>query len=259
MSVDLVLDRSFTLDLLAGDWRIFQLADGHRFSVDDLLTAWTAARARPDAGELLDLGAGIGSVGLLALWRMHPQARLTMVEVQELSHAMARRTVERNGLEGRVRLHHGDLRDWPGGAFGLVTGSPPYIPLGRGTISGHPQKAAARFELHGDVFDYCRAAARSLGPGGVFCFCHAARDPRPARAVERAGLRVLSRREVRFRAHLPPSIALYACAREGAWRDVPPLVVRGRDGRWTEEYLAIREEMGTPRAMLGEPPPEEMV
>ena len=28
-----------TLDILAGDWRIFQLRAGHRFSADDLLTS----------------------------------------------------------------------------------------------------------------------------------------------------------------------------------------------------------------------------
>jgi tRNA1(Val) A37 N6-methylase TrmN6 len=31
-----------TLDALAGRWRIYQLRNGHRFSADDLLTAWTA-------------------------------------------------------------------------------------------------------------------------------------------------------------------------------------------------------------------------
>ena len=82
-----------TLDLLAGDWRIFQLHDGHRFSTDDLLTAWTAARAQPTARRLLDLGAGIGSVGLLILWRLANDAHLSMVEVQALSHELAARTV----------------------------------------------------------------------------------------------------------------------------------------------------------------------
>ena len=59
-----------TLDLLAGDWGIFQLRGGHRYSTDDLPTAWTAARARPSARRLLDLGSGIGSVGLVTLWRL---------------------------------------------------------------------------------------------------------------------------------------------------------------------------------------------
>lgn len=50
-----------TFDILAGAWRIFQLRHGHRFSTDDLLTAWAAVRANPEARRLLDLGAGIGS------------------------------------------------------------------------------------------------------------------------------------------------------------------------------------------------------
>ena len=72
-----------TLDHLAGDWRIYQLKGGHRFSADDVLTAWTAARARPQAKQLLDLGSGLGSVGLLTLWRL-PEARLTGVEPQHV-------------------------------------------------------------------------------------------------------------------------------------------------------------------------------
>lgn len=239
-----------TLDALAGHWAIWQLRTGHRFSADDLLTAWTAARARPDAQRLLDLGAGIGSVGLLTLWRMAADARLTMVEVQALSHRLARRTVLYNGLQARVELRHEDLRDWPGGAFDLVTGSPPYLALGDGTPSRHPQKAAARFELHGDVFDYCRAAARSLTPEGVFCFCHAARDPRPEAAVAAAGLTLIARREVHFRARHPPMIALFTCARVGAREDPPPLLLRDADGRWTAEYLAMRAEMGAPAEFL---------
>lgn len=50
-----------TLDTLAGDWRIFQHRTGHRFSADDLLTAWAAVRAKPEARRLLDLGAGLGT------------------------------------------------------------------------------------------------------------------------------------------------------------------------------------------------------
>ena len=78
-------DRVETLDHLAGDWRIYQLKGGHRFSADDVLTAWTAARARPQADRLLDLGCGIGSVGLLTLWALQAnQPRLVGLEVQQM-------------------------------------------------------------------------------------------------------------------------------------------------------------------------------
>jgi tRNA1Val (adenine37-N6)-methyltransferase len=239
-----------TLDILAGDWRIFQLRTGHRFSADDLLTAWTAVRAKPAACQVLDLGAGIGSVGLLALWKLPIARHLTMVEVQALSHALACRTVAYNGLVGRVTLHHQDLRDWPGGAFDLVTASPPYIPVGQGVQPQHPQKAAARFELHGDIFDYCQAAARSLAAQGIFCFCHTADDARPEYAIRQAGLTLVRRQEVYFRASVPPRMGLFTCAWEGTRTDLPPLVIRDMAGRWTAEYLALRAEMGAPAAFL---------
>lgn len=237
-----------TVDLLCGDWRLVQLRRGHRFSTDDVLIAWTAANARPRARLLLDLGAGVGSVGLSVLYRMADDARLVAIEAQEVSHDLCRQTVELNGLGERVELRRGDLRD-PDvlperGAFDLVTGSPPYIPIGRGLVSGHPQRAGARIELRGDVFDYCRAAAAALAPGGAFCFGHAAGDSRPERAVAGAGLVLTCRQDVRFREGRAPTIALFTCEWEGTRRDLPPVVVRGTDGRWPAGYEAIRAEMG---------------
>ncbi|MBN9415146.1 hypothetical protein ABS71_22775 [bacterium SCN 62-11] len=234
-----------TLDHLAGDWRIYQLKGGHRFSADDVLTAWTAARVRPQAPEILDLGSGLGSVGLLTLWRL-PEARLTGVEVQELSYNLALKTVAHNGLSERVRFLNQDLRaPLQLGKYQLVTGSPPYFPLGKATVSPHPQRAAARCELHGDVFDYCRVAAEHLDIGGRFVFVHAAGDARPEQAIDRAGLTLLSRQDVLFRSHLEPTVALFVCGFEGERRDPEPFVIRDSEGHWSEEYLKMREEMGT--------------
>lgn len=235
-----------TLDRLAGDWRIYQLKGGHRFSTDDLMTAWTAWRARPDALSTLDLGCGIGSVGLLTLWKLPPEAHLVGVEVQEMSLELARRTVAFNGLAERVELHRGDLREFRvQRRFPLVTGSPPYFPVSKGVLSPHPQRAGARLELRGDIFDYCRAAAHHLTPDGQFCFVHAAADPRPEQAVEAAGLKLVQRQEVIFRSDQPPLIALFRCAWEGSRQPDTLFTVRGPDGRWTDEYLAMRAEMGT--------------
>ena len=232
-----------TVDRLAGDWSIIQLRRGHRFSTDDLLTAWLAARVAPGARRLLDIGAGIGSVGLMTLWKMAPEATLTMVEVQALSHGLAVRTVALNGLGHRVTLRCGDLRDPAmvpeAGAYDLVTGSPPYIPLGKGVISSHPQRAGARMELHGDVFDYCRTAARAMAPDGWFCFVHAAGDPRPERAVAEAGLSLRARGDVYFRAGRPPTIAIFAASWSGPRDDLDPITVRDQDGAPTPSYLAL--------------------
>jgi tRNA1(Val) A37 N6-methylase TrmN6 len=241
-----------SLDRLVGDWRLFQLQRGHRFSSDDLLTAWTAVQAFPGAKRLLDLGSGIGSVGLMALWHMAPSATLRMVEVQEISWRLAERTVALNQLGARVQPTLGDLRD-PDAvpenhAYDLVTGSPPYIPLGKGVVSPHPQRAGARMELKGDIFDYAVAAARSLrrDPLARFCFCHMATDTRPEPAVRAAGLSLLSRQVVVFRQGRAPLIALFTCGWSGERIDPAPLVVRSAEGVRTATYDGLLRSFGAP-------------
>ena len=232
-----------------------QLRKGHRFSTDDLVCAWRASLARPEARRLLDIGAGVGSVGLCTLARVHPEATLVAVEAQEISVGLYLKTIAHNGLEGRVSLHHGDLRDasvLPEDArFELITGSPPYVPVGSGVISPHPQKAGARMELRGSVFDYCRAARRWLAPGGRFAFVMLSGDPRTEAAPVEAGLAVVERWDVVFGADREPHIATLVCAR-GDEPDLPErvsgtLTVRGADGEHTDEYRAFQYQMGRRR------------
>ena len=216
----------------------------NRAFVDDLL------RVAPSPGRVLDLGAGIGSVGLMTLWRMSPTAHLTMVEAQDVSHALARRTIAENGLGGRVTPRLGDLRGSESvperDHFDLVTGSPPYIPLGRGHVSPHPQRAACRMELRGTIADYAATAARAMRPDGWFVVCFAAGDPRAEAGVTSAGLHVRIRQDVVFRPGQAPTIALFACTRTpGEYERRAPLHVRGPDRDWTEDYLRLRVAMGT--------------
>ena len=79
-----------TLDAISGHFRIFQLRDGHRFSTDDVLTAWYGTSWAPSPSRVLDLGSGIGSVGMIAAWRL-PGARFVTIEAQEMSLRLARK------------------------------------------------------------------------------------------------------------------------------------------------------------------------
>src|SRR5271169_3177928 len=103
-------DDLLTTDGLTRDWTITQRKRGHRHSTDDLLTGHYAALCAPDAERVLDLGSGVGSVGLLVLWRS-PRARLTAVEAQEVSFRLLEKNIADNGLGSRVRAIHGDLRE----------------------------------------------------------------------------------------------------------------------------------------------------
>jgi tRNA1(Val) A37 N6-methylase TrmN6 len=246
-----------TLDVLIGSWSILQLKGGHRFSTDDLLTGWRAAAVRPDARRCLDLGSGIGSVGLYLLGILARRGRedvtLVGVEAQPISHGLACRTIAGAGLEDRVRFVLGDLRDPDvlplGDTFDLVTGSPPYVPVGKGLISPHPQRAACRVELRGSIFDYCVAARPRIAPGGRFVYVMAARDARTEQGPVAAGLLIEHRLDVVFREGDAPMIAVVTCARpeDGPVdRTDEVLVVRRRDGRHTDDYAAIRADLGFP-------------
>jgi hypothetical protein len=58
-----------TLDAISGYFRLFQLREGHRFSTDDILVAWYGTSWCPTARTALDLGSGIGTVGMISAWR----------------------------------------------------------------------------------------------------------------------------------------------------------------------------------------------
>jgi tRNA1Val (adenine37-N6)-methyltransferase len=190
-------DDEVTLDALSGPWRIHQRRKGHRWSVDDLLTAHVAVAASPSARTHLDLGCGIGSVLMLVAYRLRG-ARHVGVEAQAQSAALCRASLRHNGLEERVELRHADFRGdgvfVPGERFELVTGTPPYLPVGTATMPRDAQKAHARMELRGGVEAYCAAGARVLADGGTMVVCADGRTPgRTEAAARAAGLHVHAR------------------------------------------------------------------
>lgn len=245
-------DDDLSCDALTADFRIFQRRRGHRFSLDDLATAWVAARARPDARAVLDLGCGVASVLLMVGWRLR-EARLFGVEAQEISAALARRNVDLNGLTERAAIAHGDLRDLRGdGPYppcDLVTGTPPYLPPGTALLSPDPQRAAARVELRGGVEDYLLAASRVLGPEGRVVVCADGRFPeRVLRGAAAAGLAPLHRLDIFPHATAQaPLLAVWTCSHveEGAAPvDHQRIFMRDERGERTETSRAMRRYFG---------------
>ncbi len=247
-----------SLDAISGHFRIFQLRKGHRFSTDDVLTAWYATSWAPSARTALDLGSGIGSVGMIAAWRL-PGARFVAIEAQAESVRLARKSATYNGIDTRYEVRHADFRSahalQPAERFDLVLGSPPYFPLGTGIEGDHPQKVLCRFEVHGDIADYARVAAAHLEPGGFFaCVFPEDQRARVDAAARAASLVIVRRRPVIFRDGEPPLIGLHGlmraedlpdAMRTRTWME-PPLVIRSADGSVHEEYAAIKLAIGFP-------------
>jgi tRNA1Val (adenine37-N6)-methyltransferase len=249
-----------TLDAISGHFRLFQLRDGHRFSTDDILTAWYGTTWSPAAHTALDLGSGIGTVGMICSWRL-PGAKFVTVEVQTESVALARKSARYNGLGDRYEIREGDFRApeilHADEKFDLITGSPPYFPPDAGVQSEHPQKLACRFELRGTVADYCLTAAKHLAPGGLFACVFPHEQTQLARmevATTNSGLAIVRKRPVVFREGDPPLVALFGLMRAQDLPDwfrgqtwiEPELIIRLRDGTIHPEYSAVKLAIGFP-------------
>jgi tRNA1(Val) A37 N6-methylase TrmN6 len=260
LAADVTLEPHETLDAISGHFRLFQLRAGHRFSTDDILTAWYGTTWCPAARTALDLGGGIGTVGMICAWRL-PGAKFVTIEAQSESAALARKSAGYNGLAGRYEIREGDFRDpnffRADEKFDLITGSPPYFPPGAGVKSEHPQKLACRFELRGTIADYCATAARRLAPGGFFA-CVFPHEPAQLARVEAAAknsaLVIVRKRPVVFREGDPALVALFGMMRADdlpewfrgqTWAE-PPLIIRARDGKIHPEYSAVKLAIGFP-------------
>ena len=221
-----------------------------------MLTAWYGTQWAPRVGRAADLGSGIGSVALVVAWRL-PGATLVTVEAQAISVRLARKSVRYNGLESRVDVREGDLRDAAIFAddppFDLVTGSPPYFAPGTAVEAAHPQAVPARIEVRGTVADYARTAARILAPGGLFAFVFPfAQRERAEEALREHELLLLRRRDAVFKEGEAPMLSLFAAARaadlppERRTFIEPPLTIRRADGSMDPEYAMVRLSFGFP-------------
>ncbi len=253
------LGEPITVDGLTATLRIFQRKKGHRHSTDDLLTAWYALEKSPPVTRALDLGTGIGTVGLLVLAGMPEGMRLSCIEAQDVSFRFLRENLRANEVEVQVDARHGDLRELAlGERFPLVTGSPPYFDVSAGIVPSDSQKAHARFELRGDVRDYARAAKRHLTGDGLFVLCFP--WPQKARvlaAVRDEGFVVSFHRDVVPRTGLAPLFSLFACRMQlpggaaAAETEEPPFVVRNADGSHTQAMHDVRARFGWPPSNEG--------
>ena len=258
-----------TCDAITADFRILQRRKGHRYSLDDLATAAEAVRAAGDApiSRYLDLGCGIGSALLMVSWRLRP-ATVVGIEALDVSATLARFNLRLNRLE--ARLFEGDHRDvtaaWTEPPFDLVTGTPPYLPVGTALASPDPQRAAARLELRGGIEDYLASADRVLAPGGHVVACAGGGDAarvlgeggrvvacagggdaaRVATGATAADLHPYRRLDVIARPYAKgPLFSVWSLRREAPKRfDHARLLVRGPDGKQTAEARAMRATFG---------------
>ncbi len=167
-------------DLQRNGYHIIQKRNGFCFGMDAVLLA---GFARVNPGErAIDLGTGTGIIPILLEARYEGE-HYTGLEIQEEVAEMARRSVRLNGLEDKVDIALGDIKEasvrFGRAQFDVVTSNPPYMNDAHGLKNPDLPKAIARHEVLCTLDDVVREAAGLLKPGGRFYMVH-----RPHRLIE---------------------------------------------------------------------------
>jgi tRNA1Val (adenine37-N6)-methyltransferase len=224
-----------------GELLLEQPRSGYRFSVDPVLLADFVERALPaPPGCLVDLGAGVGVVGLL-LARRWPSTRVLLVELQPELAFLADGNVRRNGLQERVEVRCLDLREaarWRDFGGELAVCNPPFYKVGSGRSSPSPQVSLAKHELCCSAGELVHAAVAGLKPGGALALVHAAeREVELGDELRRAGLALHTLRRVcPLPGREPTRVLLLGVPGAAAGpRELPALHLEERPGQPSEE------------------------
>lgn len=151
---------------------IIQKKNGFRFSVDAVILADFFRGTKP--GKVLEIGTGTGIISILLSGRKEVE-KITALEVQPEMAELAERNVERNGLEERIDVVLGDVKEMKSGnMYDYVLSNPPYMPVDGKKINIHDNKALSRHEINLTLEELVKNAKRLLKPRGQFFMVHRA-------------------------------------------------------------------------------------
>ena len=230
-------------ELQRNGYRIIQNPERFCFGMDAVLLSGFARAKKQE--RCLDLGCGNGIIPILMEAKTEGK-HFTGLEIQPESADMAKRSVALNGLQDRIDIVEGDIKDaskiFGASSFHVVTTNPPYMTAQHGLTNVYEAKTIARHEVLCNLEDIIRESAILLMPGGRFYMVH-----RPFRLAEIISLMVQYRMEPkRMRLVYPyvdrePNMVLIEGLRGGKSRMTveKPLIVYKEPGKYTDEIYDV--------------------
>ena len=230
-------------DLQRNGLKIIQKTDGFCFGMDAVLLSGFAS-VKP--GErALDLGTGTGIIPLLLSAKTKGD-HFTGLEIQTEIMKMAQRSVALNGLEKKIDIIQGDIKEasriFGAASFDVVTSNPPYMNDAHGLKNPGDVKAISRHEVLCTLEDVVREGTKALKPGGRFYMVH--RPHRLAEIITVMRQYELEPKRMKFVhpfADKDANMVLIEAVRGGgAWLKLePPVIVYKEPGVYTDEIYEI--------------------
>ncbi|PCS00579.1 tRNA1(Val) (adenine(37)-N6)-methyltransferase [Lactococcus fujiensis] len=223
---------------------IIQSKEVFSFSIDAILLA--RFPRLPQRGQIIDLCAGNGAVGLFA--SSLTKANITELELQDRLADMAQRSIEFNHLENRMSVINDNLNRamsyFNHSSTDLILCNPPYFKVESDSRLNESQHyTLARHELTtnlDEIFDISKKLLKSNG--------HIAMVHRPERffeIVDKMRANNLQPKWIQFvypKADSPANILLIDAIKDGKQGGevfLPPLIVHHADGTYTKEINDI--------------------
>jgi tRNA1(Val) A37 N6-methylase TrmN6 len=156
-----------TMEYLPNGYTLTTGSGAFPLSTDSMLLSHFVQLGK--AANVLDLGAGCGTLGILLCAR-DEFCRVTGVELSQQAHLAAEENIQRNHLQDRMVSICADLRDvsLPMGAFSVCVSNPPYFSSGPAS----KENPLARREDTCSPAQLFAAASKALKYGGDFFLVH---------------------------------------------------------------------------------------
>lgn len=228
-------------DLELNNLKIIQNKKWFCFGIDSVILSGFAKDIRKDS-NILDLGAGNGILELLFSAKIQGST-ITGIEVQEDVCNLAKKNIELNQLENRIKVENINIKDFVSNIkFDAVVTNPPYKEEGTGLKNETDTKVIARHEVLATLEDFIKIASNNLKDKCSMYMIN--RAERVADILELSRKYKLEPKELQFvhsKVKMPPVLVLIKATKNANkfLKVREPLYIYNEDGSYTDEILKI--------------------
>lgn len=145
-----------------------QLSKGYRYNSDSLLLA-NFILELGIKGQVLDVGAGCGIIGIL-LKKFHTNLDLSLLDIQKENIDLIEKNLRQNNINANI--FHNDFKLFKSeNKFDFLVCNPPFYRNGT-CESDNLHKNISKFQKYLSLNDFIKQANSLLKPRGVLYFCY---------------------------------------------------------------------------------------
>lgn len=231
--------------MLKKNLKIIQNSECFSFSIDSLLISNFISITR-GVKNIVDLGTGNAAIPLFLSQRT--KAKITGIEIQEISSNLAKRNVALNNLENQINIIHDDMKNYSKyfeiGSQDIVVSNPPFFKVSGNSaqLNNEEKLSLARHEIAIDLNSLIEVASKLLKHKGYFAMVH--RPDRFLEIVDTMRKYNITPKKIQFchsKIDKPGKILLIEGIKNGedALNILPPFITHDSSGNYSEDTLKL--------------------